>query len=135
MDQIITDKKRPMRRSKPIIQSILQDYAAHKDQLSKLEFCESRGVNYGTFTTWLKQDSRSGRYSGRKGRFIEVIPEISETVAEGNNSDAPIFISITKGDLTIRFHQAVTAEYIHRLIHVALWIFLKTENTLFIQTV
>lgn len=120
MNRIITERKRPMRRSKTIIQSILQDYSAHKDQLSKFEFCASRGVNYCTFTTWLKQDYRGGKYSGNRGRFIEVTPEVSGLSVETRNIDNPIFASITKGDLTIRFHQAVTADYIHRLIHVAL---------------
>lgn len=75
MDPIKSKTSRPIgRNNKAFIQSLIEDYRSQQDHLSKLEFCTSRGINYNTFIGWLNQDLRLGKYTGRKGRFIEVTP-------------------------------------------------------------
>lgn len=99
-------------RSKEEINNLLTKYETSKKTTTIVKFCRDHGVPTATFYTWQK-NLLQGKYPDR-GKFIEL--PVSAVPAVVKEVHAPVFASLSSGDLTIQLHQYVDPAYIKALL-------------------
>lgn len=71
--------------------------------MSKKQFSDQHGLKYYTFIAWCDKYGKAEKSAG----FKQV------TLASPGER---VFAELVRGDLTIRFHQQIPAEYFHSLL-------------------